>query len=177
MNWAKYKQPAPRGFTIVELLIVVVVIAILASITIVSYTGIQNRAHDSVVQGDIQNIAQKLNIYYLDKITYPATTDQPAVIAALDGLKVSRGSYVTSGTNVNLIYCTNAPVRDEFAVIGWSKSNAAKGFIITNASGVSTFNYPISSGSGVCTQAGVSGTPSWMWLYDVNSAGGWRPFI
>jgi type IV pilus assembly protein PilA len=36
------------GFTIVELLIVVVVIAILASITIVSYTGIQNRAKTSV---------------------------------------------------------------------------------------------------------------------------------
>lgn len=38
----KYKQQA--GFTIVELLIVIVVIGILASITIVSYNGIQTRA-------------------------------------------------------------------------------------------------------------------------------------
>jgi prepilin-type N-terminal cleavage/methylation domain-containing protein len=40
--WVSSKQQ--KGFTIVELLIVVVVIAILAAITIVSYNGIQNRA-------------------------------------------------------------------------------------------------------------------------------------
>ena len=39
-----------NGFTIVELLIVVVVIAILAAITIVSYNGISNRAKSSAVQ-------------------------------------------------------------------------------------------------------------------------------
>jgi prepilin-type N-terminal cleavage/methylation domain-containing protein len=38
------KQIKSRGFTIVELLIVIVVIAILAAITIVAYTGIQKRA-------------------------------------------------------------------------------------------------------------------------------------
>ncbi len=42
-----------RGFTIVELLIVVVVIAILAAITIVAYNGIQNRARDSIIRNDL----------------------------------------------------------------------------------------------------------------------------
>lgn len=42
--WAKKDK---SGFTIVELLIVVVVIAILAAITIVAYNGIQNRAKKS----------------------------------------------------------------------------------------------------------------------------------
>jgi prepilin-type N-terminal cleavage/methylation domain-containing protein len=40
------------GFTIVELLIVIVVIAILAAISIVAYTGIQNRANDAALQSD-----------------------------------------------------------------------------------------------------------------------------
>jgi type IV pilus assembly protein PilA len=44
----KPKRTQPNGFTIVELLIVVVVIAILAAITIVSYNGIQSRAKTSV---------------------------------------------------------------------------------------------------------------------------------
>ena len=43
--WAKHKQQS--GFTIVELLIVVVVIAILAAITVVAYNGIQQRAQNT----------------------------------------------------------------------------------------------------------------------------------
>ncbi len=38
-----------RGFTIVELLIVVVVIAILAAITVVSFNGIQQRSYNSAM--------------------------------------------------------------------------------------------------------------------------------
>ena len=47
MQWVKEKR---TGFTIVELLIVIVVIAILAAITIVAYTGIQDRATQSSLQ-------------------------------------------------------------------------------------------------------------------------------
>lgn len=43
-------KAAKRGFTIVELLIVIVVIAILAAITVVAYNGIQNRARASGAQ-------------------------------------------------------------------------------------------------------------------------------
>lgn len=47
------RQLNPRGFTIVELLIVVVIIAILAAITIVAYNGITDRAKASVKAQDI----------------------------------------------------------------------------------------------------------------------------
>lgn len=49
------------GFTIVELLIVIVVIAILAAISIVAYTGIQARAKDSKMKADVANIAKAMN--------------------------------------------------------------------------------------------------------------------
>ncbi len=51
------------GFTIVELLIVIVVIAILASITIVAYNGITNRAKDTSVQSTLSSFAKKLEQY------------------------------------------------------------------------------------------------------------------
>jgi prepilin-type N-terminal cleavage/methylation domain-containing protein len=44
------------GFTIVELLIVIVVIGILAAITIVSYNGIQDRARTAQINADLQNL-------------------------------------------------------------------------------------------------------------------------
>ena len=50
-------QKRSSAFTIVELLIVIVVIAILAAITIMAYNGIQSRARDSQRAQDIQTIA------------------------------------------------------------------------------------------------------------------------
>jgi len=55
-----------RGFTIVELLIVIVVIAILASISIVAYNGIQQRARDTARKSDLSSIRNALEIRALD---------------------------------------------------------------------------------------------------------------
>ncbi len=54
------------GFTIVELLIVVVVIAILAAITIVAYNGIQNRAKDSAVAVEAKQVGTKIQAYAVE---------------------------------------------------------------------------------------------------------------
>jgi prepilin-type N-terminal cleavage/methylation domain-containing protein len=52
-----------EGFTIVELLIVIVIIAILATITIIAYNGIQVRARDSRRLQDMDLIVKGLEIY------------------------------------------------------------------------------------------------------------------
>lgn len=62
----------PRGFTIVELLIVIVIIAILAAITIVAYNGIQQRARDAQRIQDVKTIAKALEMYYLDNGEFPS---------------------------------------------------------------------------------------------------------
>jgi type II secretion system protein G len=59
-----------RGFTIVELLIVIVVIAILAAITIVAYNGVQQRARDSRRKSDLGNIEKALKLYAVDNGDY-----------------------------------------------------------------------------------------------------------
>jgi len=63
-----------KGFTIVELLIVVVVIAILAAITIVSYNGITNRAQFTSLKSDLATINKAILLYHADNGTYPSST-------------------------------------------------------------------------------------------------------
>lgn len=61
------------GFTIVELLIVVVVIAILAAITIVAFNGIQQRAQASSAKSASVQAYKKLEAYRVDNSAYPAS--------------------------------------------------------------------------------------------------------
>jgi prepilin-type N-terminal cleavage/methylation domain-containing protein len=63
-----------RGFTIVELLIVIVVIGILAAITIVAYNGIQQRARNSQVVAGVNAYAKALMSYSTINSTYPANS-------------------------------------------------------------------------------------------------------
>lgn len=65
-----------RGFTIVELLIVVVVIAILAAITIISYNGITSRANASSAASNVETLQKVAEAYNSDAGKYPATKDQ-----------------------------------------------------------------------------------------------------
>lgn len=60
-----------KGFTIVELLIVVVVIAVLAAITIVSYNGTQDRAANSAVLASVKNWEGIIRLYQFTNAKLP----------------------------------------------------------------------------------------------------------
>lgn len=59
------------GFTLVELLIVIVIIAILAAITIVAYNGVQQRAVNSQVLAAVSTYKKGLILYYGDNSAWP----------------------------------------------------------------------------------------------------------
>jgi len=61
------------GFTIVELLIVIVVIAILAAISIVAYNGMQTRAENTKTINAVSAWVKALQLYKADKGVYPTT--------------------------------------------------------------------------------------------------------
>jgi prepilin-type N-terminal cleavage/methylation domain-containing protein len=89
-----------HGFTIVELLVVIVVIGILAAITIVSYTGITARAKTTQAQSNAQTVQSVAETYNADNFHYPRAT---ADFAAGPTAKLPAGIYLyyTGGTGNN----------------------------------------------------------------------------
>lgn len=129
------------GFTIVELLIVIVVIAILASISIVSYTGIQARAAGTVLQSDLRNAATQLTLDYTYNGTYPSSTT-----TANEGKGLTQSSGTTyTYTSTSTSYCLMAT----------SSKAGVPTYYISNTSG--TVTQGTCAPSGPPAPTGVSG--------------------
>ncbi len=117
------------GFTIVELLIVIVVISVLAAITIVAYNGIRQRAQASSLSTTIKQIETKLKLWSVDNSDQLPTSlsaagistpGQPTVeyytfdnntqycLAAVDAQNVGYYKQTTGPTTPTLGKCSDA---------------------------------------------------------------------
>lgn len=101
IEWAKRKT---GGFTIVELLIVIVVIGILAAITIVAFNGVQGRANDAAAQSSVQQAFKKLEAQKTIDSAYPAT------LAAAGITDSGNTSYGYTRVESNSRACVSATV-------------------------------------------------------------------
>jgi general secretion pathway protein G len=119
----KPKQLSP-AFTIVELLIVIVVIAILAAITIISYAGITNRARETSLKSDLQNTSTKLKLAQITDGSYPSSLSEDNTAKSGD----NQLTYTGGGTT----FCLKAT----------NPSLANKTFYITQEGSIGEGNCP-----------------------------------
>jgi len=85
MKWLyRHMHKDEKGFTLVELMIVIIILAILTAIAVPSYMVLRNRARIAAAQSELKNIATALEMHYADKEAYPATTFA-ALVTALEG--------------------------------------------------------------------------------------------
>ena len=113
MTFSKLKtMKKDHGFTIVELLIVIVIIAILAAIVIIAYNGITNRAKTSKALSAAQAVQQKAEAYNAEKGYYPfVSTDfgTDATKSYYITSSVVFGTVGSSQTNENTVSITPCP--------------------------------------------------------------------
>lgn len=137
-----YSRQTSRGFTIVELLVVIVVIGILAAITIVSYTGVTSRANITVMQSDLSNSANQLKIYQATYGSYPTTLDgnncpsapTPDTTLCLKASPNNTYTYTSNGTTFRLVETnSNGTVYNVT-----DSTNVAAGAIITGSPYIQT---------------------------------------
>lgn len=70
-----YQGKRDQGFTIVELLIVIVVIGILALLVITTYSGIQAKARNSKRSADVSTVQTQLEAFFSQNGYYPSRTN------------------------------------------------------------------------------------------------------
>lgn len=93
-----------NGFTIVELLIVIVVIGILAAITIVSYNGITSRANSNTAKGNAATFLKKAQLFASDT----TAGKYPHSAAAIQTASDSGKSFYIPSSGMTLSYSTTA---------------------------------------------------------------------
>lgn len=135
------------GFTIVELLIVIVVIGILAAITIVSYTGITTRANTAKAQTNAVAVQKVAEAYYADNNAYPtAVADFTAAGNAATlptGITFLAGTTALDATNGDdsVIYAEDSP---DGAIVQYWDFDAGAAVTITLGSPSTTTRVPAS---------------------------------
>jgi len=142
----KFNTKTQKGFTIVELLIVVVVIAILAAITIVSYNGITNRANASSAKSNAAGVQKKAELYAADG----PTGKYPFTISSLTGA-ASDKVYATSATAFNM---STAVPPVQTALDATTGKNSARVYVCT--------------ATGTPTAANISGLRIAYWDFEVS---------
>ncbi|MNQ07667.1 Type II secretion system protein G precursor [compost metagenome] len=162
----RQKQQQQLGFTIVELLIVIVIIGILAAITIVAYNGIQNRANDTTIKSDLANIAKQLETIKAvsSSSTYPTTTE-------LASNKLSASKNVYEKSRNNLYYCRTT---DNLNYAVGAVSTSGKNFFLVNGviqEGVNVW------GSTTCDQLTSFGTTTNAGSGYDNPTNTWSPWV
>lgn len=114
--------PAP-GFTVVELLIVIVVIGILATLTIIAYSGIQKSTRLATTQHDIEQVTKVLETYRVkNNETYPASL---VTLLASTGVSFSSGNtpyYSYNATTKNYCLTVTTPQGEQMFTTTFMKS-------------------------------------------------------
>lgn len=108
------KKQASKGFTIVELLIVIVVIGILAALVVTTYNGIQQKARDTERKTDVKALHGQLEAYQAQNGKYPtlgnmqdrswiSTNMKGLDLAALQDPKWSTAATCKDGSNKAIV--------------------------------------------------------------------------
>lgn len=160
-----------KGFTVVELLIVIVVIGILAAITIVSYNGIVSQSRVSAAKASLNSISKKLEIYRINNSAFPTASDN----ATWKSLLSESAGVINGAANYAICRTTSG---DRYAVIAWQPlltvNNTPVGSTMWYASseqtGISSASYAGQGSYGTVSQAAcqvVAPGTNGFWSFDL----------
>jgi prepilin-type N-terminal cleavage/methylation domain-containing protein len=164
------RKPDSFGFTIVELLVVIVVVAILAAISIVAYNGIQDRARRSSASSSLSQAIKKIKLWQIDNSSATPTTLAEAGISNTDG---STYNYRRFDGNTNYCVSITSNGRSYYAT-SIAPDSVAQGSCSDPISVVGPPLASISTSSTTASFPSVTGTPNLIMyvVYDITNIDG-----
>ena len=168
-----HKREGTRGFTIVELLIVVVIIAILAAITLVTYNGVQQRATNTAIIDAASKSLRMIQAYIAANGTYPKSLPNGSACVT-----TVSGCYTTSAISANTTFDTNMATIGSLPRSLPSTGADYYGIYVTytNNFTYNTSTQPLTMVyflQGVSQSCGLSGVTTYAWPDTVTSTTGY----
>lgn len=96
------KRSSERGFTLVELMVVLFIIGLLATIVAINVLPSQDRAMTEKARSDIATLSQALEMYRLDNLAYPASAEGLNALVTAPPTLAQPGRYRSGGYIKNL---------------------------------------------------------------------------
>ena len=162
-----------NGFTIVELVVVMVMVTLLAAVTASSFIGVQNNASDSAVKADLSALKTLWQKFYKENTKYPSSGSEVNTVTA--NFKVTKSGYaVAPSAYNNLIICFDQSNSQRFSIAARSRSGNM--FYISDAKSITNYTGAWTSQDVICQQA----LPGWTfgdytgYVADDTTTGPWR---
>lgn len=106
------------GFTLIELMVVVLVIAVLLAFAIPTFLGARDRANDRAVGSNVRNAFTAARSYYTDKLEF---TDDTAAMTAFEPSIIWTNTGLDGTQTANTIYIEAAADEQSVVIVGRSK--------------------------------------------------------